>query len=153
KAEKIGGDLGKARLVALAVRLRAENERHLAGGLETHAGGFARVGARGLEIAGKPKSAQLTASLGLGAPRREALVIGERQPLLEVFGELPFLDLHAERRAIRDLADDVAAAKLGRRHAHLTCREIDQPLDDVIRLGLTGAAIGIDRYRVGEDAS
>ena len=134
----------------IACRERAPPGRRL----EAHAGGLARLAARGFEIAGDPKAAQLAAPLGLGAPRREARVIGERQPLLEIFGELPFLDLHAERRAIGNALDDVAAAKLRRRLVPVSraARSI-KPLDDVVRLGLAGAAIGIDRHRVGEDAA
>ena len=50
--EQIGGDLRIARLVALAVRLRAEHQRDLAVRLEADLGALARRAARGFEKTG-----------------------------------------------------------------------------------------------------
>ena len=62
------------------------------------------------------------------------------------------LDRQPHCRAMRKMAKDVLAPQFQRIHAELGCRDVDASLDQIIRLGLAGAAIGVDRRRVGEDA-
>src|SRR5437588_5661762 len=73
ESQQIGGDLRKAGLVALAVRLGAEhqgdNERASAVRLEADLGALARGAARCLEKTGDPEPAQLAALRGFPAPR------------------------------------------------------------------------------------
>ena len=49
-------------------------------------------------------------------------------------------------------ANDVLAPQLQRIHAELGSRDVDAALDQIVRLGLAGAAIGVDRRGVGEHA-
>ena len=58
--------------------------------------------------------------------------------------------LQRDRRLVRERRDEVAPADLGRVDLHLARRGLDQPLDDVGRLGAAGAAIGVHRRGVGE---
>src|SRR5262252_5550091 len=72
QAQQIGGDLWKAGLVTLAVRLGAEHECHAAVRLEADLGAFARRAARGLEKTRDAEPAQ-PAALHRGlTPRGEA---------------------------------------------------------------------------------
>src|SRR6516162_1835938 len=59
--QQIGGNLRKAGLVALTVRLGAEHKCHAAGRLKADLGAFAGRAARGLEKAGDAEPAQPTA--------------------------------------------------------------------------------------------
>ena len=72
QAEQVGGDLRIAGLVALAVRLRAEHQRHLPVRLEADLGALAGRAARGFEKTGDPEPAQPAARRRLPAPRGEA---------------------------------------------------------------------------------
>ncbi len=54
---------------------------------------------------------------------------------------------------MRKPADQVAAAQLHPVHARDPRGFVDQPFQQVVRLGLAGAAIGVDRHRVGERAA
>src|SRR4030081_337303 len=68
QSQEIGGDLRKAGLVALAVRLGAEHQRDAAVRLEADLGALARRAARCLEKTGDAETAQLCrAPLRLGA--------------------------------------------------------------------------------------
>ncbi len=57
----------------------------------------------------------------------------------------------ADRRRIRKLADEIAAADFRRIEFHLARGGFDQTLDHVGRFGAACAAIGIDGNGVGED--
>jgi hypothetical protein len=54
-------------------------------------------------------------------------------------------------RLVREAADQVLAPQLRRIEAHLARRTVDQPLDEINRLGAAGAAVGHGRRGVGED--
>ena len=83
--------------------------------------------------------------------RGEALVIGEAQrrvePALVFAVVVDDADAVLIRKGVR--RDEVLAPQLDGIEAALLGREIDQPLDDVDRLGPAGAAIGRGRHRVG----
>ena len=73
--------------------------------------------------------------------------------LVEIGGEASAIDRDPETAAIREMADQVAPAQRDRVERQPARGAIDEPLDQVIGFGLAGAAIGIDRHRVGEDAA
>ena len=52
----------------------------------------------------------------------------------------------------RELRDEVLPAQLDRVHVELARERVDRPLDRVGRLGPAGAAVGVGRRRVREDA-
>ena len=135
--------------MALAVRLRANNERDAAIRLESDFCGLIWLAAGGFQEAGDAKPAQHPATL------RAFAAAGETGPVCLLLGDVQIgdesaaVDQDAERAAIRERRDQVAPAKLERVHAELRGRAFDQALGQVIGLGLAGAAIGVDRHRVG----
>ena len=151
--ERRRGDLRVARLVSLAVRLGPEDQRNPAVGIEADFSAFVRRAARGLEKAADPEPAQPTARRRTGAPRCVIGVASVRQRVIEIGGKAPAIDCHAERAAMGESGDHIAPAQAHRITADPARGDIDQPLDQVIGLGLAGAAIGVDRHRVGEGAA
>jgi len=85
----------------------------------------------------------------------EAVVVGERQRLVEDGCELAAVDGRANRRLVRHRRglDQVAPAQLHRIDAGHARRLIDHALHHEIRLGPSGAAVGRGRRGVGEDAT
>ncbi|HEX4617447.1 MAG TPA: hypothetical protein VH230_16220 [Stellaceae bacterium] len=152
QAEQRRGNLRVARLVPLAVRLGAEDQRNPAV-VEAYFGEFVRRAARRFEKTADPEPAQPAARSRLGAPRRETSVAGLRQRVVEIGGKAPAIDGHAERAAIGEGGDHIAPPQAHGVPAVPSGGDVDQPLDQVIRLGLSGAAIGVDRHSVGEDAA
>ena len=72
---------------------------------------------------------------------------------VEIGGEPAAVDGDAERTAIGKVADQIAPPQLDRVDAEPARRQLDQPLGQVVGLGFAGAAIGVDRHGVGEDAA
>ena len=151
--QEIGGDLRKAGLVALAVRLGAEHESDAAVRLEADLGAFAGCAARGLEKAGDAEPAQPAALRRSLSPLGKAVISDPLYHLPDIGGEASAIDCHPETAAIRKAADQVALAQRDRVDPQPACSMIDEPLDQVIGFGLAGAAIGIDRQCVREDAA
>ena len=87
-----------------------------------------------------------------GAPRREAVRVGELERHVHVLGELAAVVDEGEPGAERHRfgRDRVAPAQLGRIDADVVGREIDHALDHVGRLGAPVAAVGPHRIGVGE---
>ncbi len=140
--------------MTLAIGLGADRHRHCAVGLEAHLGAFVGRPARGLEEAGNAQAAQLAARLRLDPPRLETLGVGARHCLVEIGQEVAGVDRDdAEGRLVREQRDQVLPPELGGITAELARRRFDRALDDVVGLGLAGAAIGIDRHGVGESAT
>src|SRR5947207_15055237 len=73
ESQEIGGDLRKAGLVALPVRLGAEHQGDAAVRLEADLGALARRTTRCLEKTGDAEPAQLAAVCCFPAPRGKAL--------------------------------------------------------------------------------
>ena len=73
--------------------------------------------------------------------------------MIDRMGKAALLDRKPHRAGMGKPAKDVLAPQLQRIDAELARSEIDAALDQVIRLGLAGAAIGVDRRRVGEHAA
>ena len=152
QAEAVGGDLREAGLVALSIRLGAKQQRDLAVRFKTDFGALVRRAAGGFQKAGHADAAQQPTPPRLVAPSREAGMVGGGQRDIDVGGELPAIDRRAHRRAMREHGHQIAPAQLDRVDPDDRRSGVDQPLDQVVRLRLAGAAIGVDRHRVGEYA-
>ena len=100
-----------------------------------------------------PDAAQQAGPDRLLATLAKTVAIGERDRVIEIGLEAAAVDLHAHRGAMRKLPDDVAAAQFDGIDPGPDRRKVHQPLDQIIGLGLAGAAIGIDRRRVGKGAA
>ena len=163
----IGDDLRHRRLMPLAVRVRAGEDRHATGGLYLHLARLpeSRLGAqradhlRGCDAAGLDIRREADADeLALGPPRRlvgpELLVVEHREHLVE---RRPVVAAVVRERdlglvAVVELRDEVPPPQLDRVHLAGGRRHIDHPLDGVAGFRPTCASIGVHRRRVGEHA-
>ena len=164
-AEFLADDLRVGRLVTLAVIVRADKHGDLAGRVDAHGRALIKTAARaepsgdarwrqaaGLDIGAEPDAAQLAVA------RRCRLAFGEARPirchqrLFQAAFRIAAVIFHHDRRLVRIrlFGDHVAAADLGVVDSHVACGDVDQPLQHEGRLRPAGAAIGIDRHRVGE---
>jgi hypothetical protein len=75
---------------------------------------------------------------------------GERRRVVEIGREPPAVDGHPERAAVGELADQVAPTQARRGDREPAGGKIDQPLNQVVGFGFAGAAIGVDRHRIGK---
>jgi hypothetical protein len=82
----------------------------------------------------------------------ETLLVGDAQHIVEVGHEAAAIDLHAGGACDAEGRDQVASPEFDGVDARLLCRRIDETLDEIVCLGLAGAAVGVDRRRVGEGA-
>src|SRR5439155_20630451 len=128
---QIGGDLRKAGLVALAVRLGAEHQGYAAVRLEADLGALARRAARRLQKTGEAEPAQLAALRCGAAPSRKALGQDPLRHRVEIGGKPPAIDRDPEPAAIRETTDQVAPAQRDRVERQLARGPIDEPLDQV----------------------
>ena len=152
-AEPVGGDLGKGGLVALAVGLGADRDRHRAVALEAHLGALVGRAARGLEEAGDADAAQPAARLASARRAAKPACRPRATARSRLSTKPPESIVHAHRRLVREGRDQVLPPELGRIAAERARRGLDAALDDVVGLGLAGAAIGVDRHGVGEGAA
>ena len=165
-AELLGDDLRKGRLMALAVIVRADQHRDLAGRMHAHRGALIEAAARteppgearrrkaaGLDIGGDSRARGICPCCAEAALRMpKPFDVGRDQRAVEAAHRIAGIVLHQHRRLIGIglLRDHVAAADLDAVDAHLAGRDIDDALDHEGRFGPAGAAIGIDRHGVGE---
>src|SRR5205823_13347022 len=144
--ELIGGDLGKGGFVALATRLRAGDD--FDGSFRNaQLDALARRPDWRFDIVCDADAAGATRlALALG----EAGIVGDLERALHVAWEIARFEDEAHRRAVRQvgLSHQVASPDLGPIHPQLARREVQQPLDDVMRFGPTGAAVRHRRHRV-----
>src|ERR1700730_13214728 len=96
ESQEIGGHLGKAGLVALAVRLGAEHQRDAAVRLEADLGALARRATRCLEKTGDAEPAEPTALRCGLAPGRKALGQDPLRHLIEIGCKPPAIDRDPE---------------------------------------------------------
>ena len=151
QAERIGRDLGVGGLVALAVGMRADLQIDPAVLAETHLRHFIGLAARGFEKAGVAEAAQ-PAPLARALPARiESCRCRDR--VIDRVRKAALLDRKPHRARMGKAAKDVLAPQLQRIHSELAGGDVDAALDQIVRLGLAGAAIGVDRRRVGEHAA
>ena len=163
-AETDGDELGEGRLVALAVAVRAGQNLDRADRIDAHFRRFPqadagaeradrrrRRDAAGFDIGGESDAAQLALGRGSRLARRQALVVGERERLVERARVIARVIGHDDRRLMRERIDEVLPPELGRIVSGFTRRDLDDALDDEGRLRAPGAAIGVDRRGVGVD--
>ena len=125
----------------------------MAVGIEADLGALVGRAARGLEKAADAEAAQLAPCRRRGAACRKVRNLRLRRGIVEVGGKTAAIDCHAQRAAMREFGDQVAPAQAHRVGAEPQGRDVDQPLDHIIGLGLAGAAVGVDRHRVGKGAA
>ena len=75
------------------------------------------------------------------------------QRRVDVGREPPAIDRGRHRRRMREAGDEVTAPQQGPVDAGQTRRLVNQPLQQVVGLGLASAAVGVDRHGVGEGAA
>ena len=106
------------------------------------------------EVVGEAEAAQPAARGTFRPARGKAVAAGGRQAVALVVEEAPAVDDEAgdggERRFLR--VRQVARAQRRRVQPQLRRRPVDEPFQRIGRLGAAGAAIGVHRHRVGEDA-
>ena len=109
--------------------------------------------AAGLDVAGQADAAQLALGLRGRAPAGEARVVGELERLVERGLVVAGVVHQRDRRLIGEgvLGDEVLAPQLRRIAPGLTGRGLDDGLEQIGRLRPPGAAVGVDRRRVGVD--
>ncbi len=112
-----------------------------------------RRDAAGLDPGRQAPAAQLAPGLAFGPARSEARVVRDLEQLVERRRRVAAVVLDRDRRLVRiGLGrDEVAPANLDRVDPHLARRLVDDALELERRLRAPGAAIGVDRHRVGED--
>ena len=105
-----------------------------------------------LDVVRETEAAQKAPRLALLAPRRKALDVGRRQCALEGLCERAAVDCIAKGVGHRHRlgGDHVDAPQLGAVETALPGRLVDQPLDDVDRLGKARTAGDADRRRIGQ---
>src|SRR6516162_11869841 len=112
--QKIGRDLWEAGLVALAVRLGAEQECDAAVRLKADLGAFARRAPRGFEKAGAAEPAQPAARSRFLSPSGKTIPQQPLRHLVEVGLETSAIDRDPETAAIGKMGDQVAPAQCDR---------------------------------------
>ena len=155
EAEMAGDELGVGGGVALAVGLGADQQRRGAVVVEGDGGALgARKGA-GLDVGREADAADLAGLSRRRGARREAVVIGKLQRAGQVAVELAAIVVAVALGLVREVGrrDEIAPPDFDRAEAGLAAAGIDQPLDEIGGLGTPGAAVGIDRHRVGVDAA
>ena len=154
QAELFGGELGVGGLVPLARGLRAHQHRQRPRRIEAQFGEFVGRKAGLLDIDGVTEPAVAAARRASARRRGKAGGIGGGERVLHVAGEIAAVVDETERRRIRHRRrrDEIAPAQFGGRDTEAARGEIDQPLERIGRLRPAGAAIGVDRHGVGEDA-
>ncbi len=145
--------LREARFVALAARLRADDDVDIAFRPHRDARLLVRRSDGGLDVIGEPAAEQLAARFGLAAALLEARPVGELHRPVHVLLVVAAVVVHADGIAVRHRVglDQVHAAQCDPIDAELACGEVDEPLDRERHLRSAGAAIGLGRHGVGVD--
>ncbi len=140
--------------MALSDGLGAGDQGHGAVRLEADVDILVRRAAGRLDVIGKAETAQQPPRRALRPPRGKAGDVGPGERAIKGFRESAAVDLVAEGVGHRHRRgrDHVLTPQLGAVKAALPGRPVDQPLDDVDRLGKAGAAGHADRRGVGEQA-
>ena len=105
-----------------------------------------------LDVGRDRAAAQLAASLALAPARGKSVPVGKLEALVHQLLELAAVVIVMRRRVVRQRLrlDEIAPAQLDPVDARDLRRALDQPLDQINRLGPAGAAIDRRRRRVGE---
>ena len=163
-AKAMRDELGKCRLMPLAVAVRAGEHFHRADRIDPDLGRFpqadtraertdrlGRRNAAGFHEGRIAEPAQLAVPGRLAPALAETLHVGHLHGLDEHSFVVAGVVHHDDGRLVRELADEVALSEGRRIDAELARGDLDQPLDHEGRLWAPRAAIGIDRRGVGID--
>ena len=153
-AEPVGEDLRKRRLVALADRLRAGDQRHVPSGCEADIDILRGRPAGALDVIGEAEAAQHAARLAVRAAARQSRRHRRRRARDRRSRESRRCRPGCRSALVIGIA--AAGTRFLRRNSarskpHLPRRLVDQPLDDVVGFGIAGAAQDADRRGVGVD--
>ncbi len=109
----------------------------------------------GFHVVGETDAAQLAARLALRTPGRKAVPVGHGQRPVHAAREVPGVIGEPGGGAVGQLGagDQVAPPERDAVHAQAGRRHVEQPLDDEMRLGPAGAAVGGGRGGVGQDGA
>ena len=146
-------DLRIRRRMPLPGRLRADQQRDAAVAVERERRRLGPVIAAGLDIGRNADAAQTPGAPRLRRALVEAVPVGKllraRQRAGEIAGVVDLAGRCLVRQRFR--LDEVAAADRIGRDVEIVRDGIDRALDQIRGLRPPGAAIGIDRHRVGVD--
>ena len=167
-AEPVGDDLGEGRLVTLAVRGGTGVDGDRSGRVDANVGALplASLGAERSDDRRRRQAACLDVGREADADLLAAVVAARRLLGAQIVvadhlqgavhrwsvvaGVVGEGDLGLVREGVR--RHEVPTANLHRTEAGGLAGEVHQPLDDEGRLGASGAAVGVDRRGVGENA-
>jgi hypothetical protein len=153
KPEVIGDDLRVGGGVTLPGRLGADQNGHAAVIIKADARGVRTIVPARLDIGGNSDAAQPPGFARLRQPPLETVPVGALLCSPQVAAGLAGIVGLAGWRRVRHRRDEIPPPQLVGRDADLARGKIHQALDHVGRLGPPGAAIGVDRYGVGERAA
>ncbi len=151
-AEAFGHHLREARLVPLAVIVRADKHRHASVRLRAQFRVFERLAAGALDIAADSAAIEHAAPPRFGLPRGEAVPVGGGLRFRHHRREVAAVVVGAGRRLVghRRGWDEIAPAQFERVDAGGARRRLDQALHRIDRLGAADAAIGVHRRAIRE---
>ena len=152
--QEVSNNLGKAGLVALAARLRADDDIHASVRPHCDPRLLDRSTDRGFDIIGKPAPEQFSAFRRLAPTPLESVPIGERHGPIHVLFVTAAVVNHSNGVPVRHRfrANQVLAAQLDGIEPEARRGDVDEPLDGERDFRPAGAAIGVRRHRVGEHA-
>ena len=105
--------------------------------------------AASLDVGRKADAAQLAVAFGLALALAEALVVVKFERLLQRGVDIADIVEQGHRGLIRKRFDEVLAPQRRRLLTQFAGADFDEPFDHEGRFRASGAAIGIDRHRVG----
>ena len=164
-AQRVGDDLRKDSFMALAMRVAAGQDGHAARRVDAHLSHFiltaetallgqhlGRPHAAGFHIEGKAQSQILAAREGRLFALLERGKIANLISALEQLVELADIIGPQQRRLVGKGVgrNEIAPPDLNPIDIHLARRRIHRAFENISAFGPSGAAIGIDRHRVGE---
>src|SRR6202453_2600379 len=149
-AEATGDELSEGGLMALTMAVRARQNLDRADRIDAHfrrlpkadagaerANCRRRRNAASFDVGGDPEASKFALSRGSRFPRRQALVVGDRQRLIKRARVIARVIGHDDRRLVRERIDEILPPKLGRILPGFTRRDLDNALDDERRLWAT----------------
>ena len=154
-AEQGRDDLGKARLVTLAVGLGADDDLDPARRGYRDFGPLARRPDRGFDIVRQTQSEQPASRLRLLPARRKAAPVGVAHREVHIGFVGAAVVARADRVAIGHhlRPDQVFSAQFDAVEPQLSRRLVDQPLDRIGHLRTARTAVGVGRHSIGEHRS
>src|SRR5690242_12711204 len=139
--------------MALPVRLNTGCELDDLVCAKSHRRPFPRAAAGGFKEASYAHAPPQALCFGSSSSLCKACMVGCLEDQLHIRLRITAIYRHPEGSLVGIASDQVQTPELNRIPARLMGREVNQSLDDIVGLGLTGATIGINRNGVGEHAS